>query len=133
MRTLMCGRTFLLAAAAAMLAVTGSGSAATAKTVNGAGSRGERVVMTAKNKTLHKTILVTRGRQVALLAQRRAAWKVHLLQLRVPVALEAADRAEGHKADGRPRPVDGEAAGRADAPTRAARCTRLSMTTNAGA
>jgi predicted lipoprotein with Yx(FWY)xxD motif len=44
-----------------MLAATGIGSAATTKTVNGAGSRGERVVMTAKNKTLHKTILVRRS------------------------------------------------------------------------
>jgi predicted lipoprotein with Yx(FWY)xxD motif len=64
MRTLTFGRSFLVAAvAAAVLATTGSGSAATAKSVSAidAGSHGARVVMTAKNKTLHSTILVTRG------------------------------------------------------------------------
>lgn len=62
MRTLTYGRSLLLAAvAAAMLAATGIGSAATTKAANGAGSRSARVVTTAKNKTLHRTILVTRS------------------------------------------------------------------------
>jgi predicted lipoprotein with Yx(FWY)xxD motif len=44
-----------------MLAVTGIGSAATTKAANGAGSHSARVVTTAKNKTLQRTILVTRS------------------------------------------------------------------------
>jgi predicted lipoprotein with Yx(FWY)xxD motif len=44
-----------------MLAATGIGSAATTKAANGAGSRSARVVTTAKNKALHRTILVTRS------------------------------------------------------------------------
>jgi predicted lipoprotein with Yx(FWY)xxD motif len=62
MRTLTFGRSLIVVAvAAAMLAATGSSSAGTAISAIAAGSHGSRVVMTAKNRTLHNTILVTRS------------------------------------------------------------------------
>jgi predicted lipoprotein with Yx(FWY)xxD motif len=75
MRTLTFGRSLLVVAvAAAMLAATGSSLAGTAirDSAIAAGSHGSRVVMTAKNQTLHNTILVTRsGRSLYSLSAER--------------------------------------------------------------
>ena len=75
MSTIHRTRSWLLTAvAAAAFIAASSGSAASAKTVTpGAGTHGARVVMTAKNGTLHETILITRsGRSLySLSAERR--------------------------------------------------------------